>query len=84
MSNLEASFHDHVPGQARSLRGPARGSAVGSVAVQAVLAEPCLSGRFTGDQIRRWGQQNGLPAVVPAMLNGGLSGPTGGQVSLGS
>jgi alpha-glucosidase len=32
------------------------------------------TGRFTGDQVRNWDAQRGLPSVIPAMLNGGLSG----------
>ena len=32
------------------------------------------TGRFTGDQTRNWDVQKGLPSVIPAMLNGGLSG----------
>jgi alpha-D-xyloside xylohydrolase len=32
------------------------------------------TGRFTGDQVRSWDAQKGLPSVIPGMLNGGLSG----------
>jgi len=32
------------------------------------------TGRFTCDQVRSWDRQRGLPSVIPAMLNGSLSG----------
>jgi alpha-glucosidase (family GH31 glycosyl hydrolase) len=32
------------------------------------------TGRFTGDQVRSWDTKLGLPSVVPAVLNGSLSG----------
>ena len=37
-------------------------------------SQPYTTGRFTGDQVRSWNRQNGLPSVLPAMLNGSLSG----------
>jgi alpha-glucosidase (family GH31 glycosyl hydrolase) len=37
-------------------------------------SQPYTVGRFTGDQVRSWDDQDGLPAVVRAMLSGGLSG----------
>ena len=32
------------------------------------------TGRFTCDQVRSWDPERGLPSVIPAMLNGSLSG----------
>jgi alpha-D-xyloside xylohydrolase len=37
-------------------------------------SQPYTTGRFTGDQVRSWDAQNGLPSVIPGMLHGGLSG----------
>jgi alpha-glucosidase (family GH31 glycosyl hydrolase) len=37
-------------------------------------SQPYTTGRFTGDQVRSWDQQLGLPSVIPAVLNGSLSG----------
>ncbi len=36
--------------------------------------QPYTTGRFTGDQVRNWQQSQGLGSVVPAVLNGSLSG----------
>jgi alpha-glucosidase (family GH31 glycosyl hydrolase) len=32
------------------------------------------TGRFTGDQVRSWSPSQGLPSVLPAVLNGSISG----------
>jgi len=37
-------------------------------------SQPYTTGRFTGDQVRSWDRQRGLPAAITAMLSGGLSG----------
>ena len=37
-------------------------------------SQPYTTGRFTGDQVRSWDKRLGLPSVIPAVLNGGLSG----------
>ncbi|MFN2291480.1 MAG: TIM-barrel domain-containing protein, partial [Anaerolineae bacterium] len=37
-------------------------------------SQPYSMGRFTGDQVRSWDQQLGLPSVIPAALNGSLAG----------
>ena len=37
-------------------------------------SQPYTTGRFTCDQVRSWDSQRGLPSVIPAMLNGSLSG----------
>jgi alpha-glucosidase (family GH31 glycosyl hydrolase) len=37
-------------------------------------SQPYTTGRFTCDQVRSWDTHRGLPSVIPAMLNGGLSG----------
>ncbi len=37
-------------------------------------SQPYTTGRFTCDQVRSWDRQRGLPSVIPAMLNGSLSG----------
>jgi alpha-glucosidase (family GH31 glycosyl hydrolase) len=37
-------------------------------------SQPYTTGRFTGDQVRNWDDRLGLPSVIPAVLNGGLSG----------
>jgi len=36
--------------------------------------QPYTTGRFTGDQDRSWDRHEGLPAILTAMLSGGLSG----------
>ncbi len=37
-------------------------------------SQPYTTGRFTCDQVRSWDRERGLPSVIPAMLNGSLSG----------
>jgi alpha-glucosidase (family GH31 glycosyl hydrolase) len=37
-------------------------------------SQPYTTGRFTGDQVRSWDTQRGLPSVIPAILSGSLSG----------
>lgn len=37
-------------------------------------SQPYTTGRFTGDQVRNWDQELGLPSVIPAVINGSLSG----------
>lgn len=37
-------------------------------------SQPYTTARFTGDQDRSWDRHEGLPAIVTAMLGGGLSG----------
>jgi alpha-glucosidase (family GH31 glycosyl hydrolase) len=37
-------------------------------------SQPYSTGRFTGDQVRNWDPMLGLPSVIPAVLNGSLSG----------
>jgi alpha-glucosidase (family GH31 glycosyl hydrolase) len=37
-------------------------------------SQPYTTNRFTGDQVRNWHHELGLASVLPAVLNGGLSG----------
>jgi alpha-glucosidase (family GH31 glycosyl hydrolase) len=37
-------------------------------------SQPYTTGRFTGDQVRSWSHRVGLSSVIPAVLNGSLSG----------
>ena len=37
-------------------------------------SQPYTTGRFTGDQTRSWDPERGLSSVIPAVLNGSLSG----------
>jgi alpha-glucosidase (family GH31 glycosyl hydrolase) len=37
-------------------------------------SQPYTTGRFTGDQVRSWDEGLGMASIIPAVLNGSLSG----------